>query len=183
MVSLASLWLPIVLSAVVVFIVSALVWMVLPWHRNDFRGLPDEGAARTALRDAVPALYTIPHAARREDFGTPEHTQKLEEGPVAFVTVMPKGEPSMGKSLGQWLVWSVVVSFAVAYVASRTVAPGSDYLQVFRVVGTVSWMAYGWAFVQEAIWFGKPWGYVLKQLGDALLYALVTAGVFGWLWP
>lgn len=183
MVSLASLWLPIVLSAVAVFIVSMLIWMVIPWHKGDFQGLPDEPAARAALKDVAPALYNIPHAAQRQDFGSPEHKKKLEEGPVAWLTIMPKGQPSLGKSLVQWLVGSLVVGFVVAYVASRTLAPGTDYLRVFQVTGTVAWLAYGWAYIQDAIWYGKPWGFVVKQLVDGLLYALVTAGMFGWLWP
>lgn len=183
MVSLVSLWLPIVLSAVAVFVVSALVWMVLPWHKNDYRRLPDEAATRAALGDPAAAVYAVPHAARREDFSTPEHMKKLEEGPVALVTVLPKGAPSMAKSLAQWFVWSVVVSTVVAYLTGRTLAAGTDYLQVFRVAGTVAWLTYSWAAVQDGIWFGRPWNLVAKQLADGLLYALVTAGLFGWLWP
>lgn len=183
MVSLASLWLPVVLSAVAVFVVSALVWMVLPWHRKDFRGLPDEARAREALRDAPPGMYTVPHAARREDYQGAEHKKKLDEGPVAFVVMLPKGDPSMSRSLALWFVWCLVVSFTAAYLASRTLAPGTDYLEVFRVTGTAAWLAYSWASVQEGIWFGRPWSHVAKQLFDGLLYGLVTAGFFGWLWP
>ena len=183
MVSIVSLWLPIVLSAVAVFVLSSMVWMVFPWHKKDFSGLPDEPRAREALKGATPGLYTVPHAAERADFQTPEHKDKLEEGPVAFVTVMRRGTPSMAKNLIQWFVWSLVVGFTAAYIASRTLDAGADYLRVFQVVGTVAWMGYSWAYVQEGIWFGKPWGYVTKQLFDGLLYALVTAGFFGWLWP
>jgi hypothetical protein len=183
MVSIASLWLPIVLSAVAVFILSSLVWMVLPWHKRDFSGLPDEPRAREALKDAAPGLYNIPHCAERADFQKPEHKKKLEEGPVALLTVVPRGEPAMGKSLVQWLVWTLVVGVVVAYLTSRTLDAGTHYLRVFQVAGTTAWIAYSWASVQEAIWFGKPWSFVTKQLFDGLLYALVTAGFFGWLWP
>lgn len=183
MVSLASLWLPVVLSAVAVFILSALVWMVFPWHRKDFAGLPDEPRAREALRDAPPGMYVVPHAAERQDFQTAEYKKKTEEGPVGFLVMMPKGDPSMSRNLALWFVWTLVVSFTAAYLASRTLTPGTDYLQVFRVTGTTAWLAYSWAYVQEAVWFGRPWSYVAKQLFDGLLYGLVTAGVFGWLWP
>lgn len=183
MIPIVALWLPIVLSAVAVFVVSFLVWMVFPWHKSDFAGVPDEPAAREALKDATPGQYVIPHCAKREDFGSPEHKKKLEEGPVAFLTVTPRGEPSMAKNLVQWFVWSLVVGGVVAYVTTRTLEPGTGYLPVFRVAGTTAWLAYSWASVQEGIWFGKPWGYVSKQLFDGLLYALVTAGFFAWLWP
>ena len=89
----------------------------------------------------------------------------------------------MGKQFVLWFLFSVIVGVVCAYVAGRTLAPGTDYLQVFRVTGTVAWVAYGFAYVQEGIWFGRPWSFVFKQLFDALLYALVTAGAFGWLWP
>lgn len=183
MVSLAGLWLPIVLSAVAVFIVSSLVWMVLPWHKKDFAGLPNEARAREALRDAAPGMYSIPHAAERSHYQTAEYKKKLEEGPVGFLVMMPKGDPGMSRSLVQWFLWTLVVSFTAAYLAAETLGPGTAYLKVFQVVGVTAWLAYSWAQVQEGIWFGRPWGHVAKQLVDGLLYALVTAGIFGWLWP
>lgn len=183
MVSLVSLWLPILLSAVAVFILSSLVWMVLPWHKKDFRGVPNEPGAREALRDAAPGLYVIPYCAERREMQSPEHKKKLAEGPVAMLTVMSKGDPAMSRQLVLWFLWTVVVSLTAAYLAGRTLEPGEAYLQVFRVVGTTTWLAYSWAYVSEGIWFGRPWGHVAKQLGDGLLYALVTAGFFGWLWP
>jgi len=70
-----------------------------------------------------------------------------------------------------------------AYLTSRTLAPGTHYLQVFRVAGAVSFVAYGFGAIPNAIWMGKPWGSALKDLADALIYGLLSAGVFGWLWP
>jgi hypothetical protein len=183
MVSLASLWLPIVLSAVAVFIVSSLVWMVFPWHKKDYRGVPNEPRAREALRDAAPGVYMIPHCTDRKEMQAPEHRKKLAEGPVALLTVLPKGDPSMSRQLVIWFLWALFVSFTVAYVASETLTAGVEYLKVFQIVGTTAWLAYSWATVHEGIWFGRPWSHVAKHLFDGLLYALVTAGFFGWLWP
>lgn len=185
MVSIGALWLPILLAAVLVFVVSAVVWMVLPHHRKDFRGLSNEDRVREAL-DAggvTPGQYTIPHAPSREEHRSPEMQEKYDEGPNAFLTVLPRGTPSMGKQFVLWFLFSVVVGAVCAYVAGRTLGPGAAYLEVFRVTGTVAWVAYGFAYVQEGIWFGRPWSFVFKQLFDAFLYALVTAGAFGWLWP
>lgn len=182
-VSLASLWLPIVLSAVAVFILSSLVWMVFPWHKKDYRGVPNEPRAREALRDATPGMYIIPYCADRKDMQKPEHQKKLEEGPVAWLIVMPKGQPGMSRMMVLWFLWSVFVSFTAAYLASETLPAGVEYLKVFQVVGVTAWLAYAWAHVSDGIWFGRPWGNVATHLFDGLLYALVTAGFFGWLWP
>ena len=38
-VSLGALWLPIVLSAVFVFVGSAVIWMALKWHDGDWKHL------------------------------------------------------------------------------------------------------------------------------------------------
>lgn len=183
MVSLASLWLPIVLSAVAVFILSSLVWMVLPWHKKDYRAVPNEPRAREALRDAAPGMYMIPYCSDRKEMQAPEHKKKLAEGPVAVLTVLPKGDPSMSRQLVLWFVWTLVVSFTAAYLASETLTAGVEYLKVFQIVGTTTWLAYSWATVLEGIWFGRPWRHVATHLFDGLLYALVTAGFFGWLWP
>jgi hypothetical protein len=183
MVTIGSLWLPILLSAVLVWIASALVWMVLPHHKNEFRGVSDEEALRRALGGLAPGWYRFPYAATREAWKSPEHRRKLEEGPVGFLTVLPRGVPSMKTSMALSFLYYVLVGIVVAYLAGRTLAPGTEYLAVFRVAGTAAWLAYGWAVFPEAIWFGRPWGSVAKHLADALLYALLTAGTFGWLWP
>jgi hypothetical protein len=183
MVPLTELWLPVVLSAVAVFILSSFVWMVFPWHRKDFQALPDEGAARSALRGARPGLYTVPNAADRAEAQSADHKKKMEEGPVAFVVMLPNGDPSMSRSLVQWFVWSLVVSFTVAYVLSNSVPASYGFIRPFQVGGTIAWLAYSWAYAQEGIWFGRPWSYVAKQFLDGLLYALATGAIFGLLWP
>ncbi|MEN8143904.1 MAG: hypothetical protein ABFS14_03040 [Gemmatimonadota bacterium] len=183
MVTIASLWLVILLSAVAVWLASAVVWMVLPFHKSDFKAVSNEPAAREALKGLAPGMYNIPHMASWDDAKTPEGAQKFSEGPNAFLTVLPNRHPNMGKQLTIWFVFSLIVGTIVAYLASRTVAAGSDYLSVFRIAGTTAWLAYGMAAVQDAIWFGKPWSFVMKGQFDALLYGLLTAGVFGWLWP
>lgn len=183
-VSLGSLWLPVLLSAVAVFIASSVVWMLLPHHRGDFDGLPDEDAVRDALAspDLTPGQYHVPYAPDRETYRSEEVQRKLGEGPVARITVMD-GPPDMGRQFVAWFLYSILVGVLAAYVAGQTLAPGAAYLDVFQVTGTVAWAAYGVAYVGDAIWFGRPWGFCLKMLVDGLVYGLLTAGVFGWLWP
>ncbi|MCB1033682.1 MAG: hypothetical protein KDD47_07600 [Acidobacteria bacterium] len=185
MVTIGSLWLAILVSAVLVWLASAVVWMVLPHHKKEFRGLPDEEAARQVLgkQGLTPGIYNIPHCDSQAQMKDPAMLQKWKDGPVAFLTVMPGGVPSMGKNLVQTFVVYLLVGVMVAYVTGRTLAPGTDYLQVFRIAGTTAWLAYGFAYLQDAVWFGKPWASTIKALFDALIYALLTAGVFGWLWP
>ena len=185
MVTIGALWLPILLSAVAVWVASAIIWMVMPHHKSDFAKLPDEDAARQALapQQLVPGQYSIPYAASAKDAQDPETVRKFEEGPVGFLTVVPSGAPTMGSKIGLSMIFYLVISVIVAYLASRVLDPGADYLAVFRVTGTVAWLAYGTATVPDAIWFGRPWSVVVKGLLDSLLFGLLTAGFFGWGWP
>lgn len=182
MVSVAALWLPIVVSAVLCWLAGAVIWMVLPHHKNDFKALPDEQAARNALSGTGAGQYSIPHIPDPSKISDADK-QKFADGPVAYLTVLPNGFPNMGKNLVQQMVHLLIVSTIVAYVAGAALPTGTAYLKVFQIVGTVTWLAYGFALIQESIWFGKPWSYVAKALADAFIYALLTAGVFGWLWP
>ena len=185
MVTLTELWLPILLSGALVWIVSALVWMVLPHHKSDFAGLPDEEAARQALQpqNLEPGIYNIPHMPSRDSARKPEQRKKFTDGPVAFVTVLPNEDPAMAGQMLASFAYFVIAGIAVAYVSGRVLAPGAEYLQVFRVAGTVAWLTYGWGRVLESVWFGLPWSQQVKHLFDALLYALATAATFAWLWP
>lgn len=185
MVSLGALWLPILLSAVLVFIASSVIHMVLKYHQRDYTRLPNEDAVRAAIRggNPAPAQYIIPYCPGPKEMHTPEMQQKWAEGPVAVLNLLRPGAPAMGKNLGQWFVFLLIVSLFIAYVAAHCLPPGSPYLRVFRIVGAVGFLAYGAGQVPAAIWMGKPWPVAWKEVFDGLVYGLVSAGTFGWLWP
>ncbi len=185
MISLLDLWMPIVASAVAVFVVSSLVHMVLKWHASDYKGLPNEDEVRDALRrgSLTPAMYHFPHCKDMKEMGSPEMLAKYKEGPVGFVVITPSGAPNMGKYLSVWFLYCLLVGVFVAYLTGHTVASGTPYLAVFRVAGTAAFMTYGLSALVDSIWKGQRWSSTLKHVLDGLLYGLVTAGCFGWLWP
>lgn len=185
MVSLADLWLPILVSPVFVFLASAILNMALPWHRADFGKVPDEDKVMAALRAfAIPTGdYRVPCPGAMGDLKSPEFLDRMTTGPVMLITVVPPGPPALGAQLGQWFVYCVVVSVFAAYVAGRALGPGDTYLHVFRFAGTTAFVGYSLALWQNTIWHGRHWVATLKSTIDGLIYGLLTAGTFGWLWP
>ena len=184
MVPIPSLWLPILLSAVVVFILSALLHMVLPFHRNDFKKVGPEDQLLDSLRklDIPPGDYMVP-CGTPEMCKDPAFIEKMAKGPIVLMTVAKGGPMSMGKNLAQWFLYTVVVSIVAAYITGHAVGAGASYRQVFRFAGCVSFVAYGFALMQDSIWHMRSWKTTWKSVFDALLYGLFTAGIFGWLWP
>ncbi len=182
---LSDLWLPIAVSAVLVFIASSILHMVLPLHRGDYKTLPGEDRVRDALRaqSLPPGTYFFPNCPSMKDMGTEAMIAKFKEGPIGFMTVLPTGVPGMGKQLGLWFAYTVVVSAVIAYLA-RTAFPGpAEYMNVFCFCAVAGVLAYGAGSVAESIWKGQPWSTTGKFLFDALVYGLLTAGTFGWRWP
>jgi len=184
MVSLTALWLPILLAAVIVFIASSIMHMVLPYHRNNYKQLPDEDKVMATLRGASlkRGLYMFPFCTHK-DMKSPATVEKFNQGPVGMLTVLPSGPANMGKYLGLWFVYCLVIGLFVAYLTGHTVAAGARYLAVFRVAGTAAFLAYGLGNLSNGIWKGQPWGVTIKEAIDGLVYGLLTAGTFGWLWP
>jgi hypothetical protein len=184
MVPLAALWLPIVLSAVIVFVASAIMHMVLPYHRSDYQKLPDEDKVLAALRSVglKQGLYTFPFCTH-QDMKSSAAIEKFKQGPVGMLTVFPSGPPAMPKFLGMWFVFCLIVGLFDAYLTGHTVAPGAPYPAVFRVAGTAAFLGYGLGHLSDGIWKGQPWGMTIKEVLDGLVYGLLTAGTFGWLWP
>ena len=185
MIPIIALWLPLLLSAVIVFFASFIMHMVLAYHKSDYRKLPDEDRVTDALRNAGvtrgPA-YFFPYCSHKE-MKSPPVIEKFKRGPVGLLTVLPSGPPAMGKNLIQWFLYCVVISIFVAYLSGRLLAPDTAFLQVFRVVGTVAFLGYGAAHAQESIWGGRSWVVTFKHLFDSLIFALLTAATFAWLWP
>ena len=185
MVPLTALWLPILLSAVVVFLASSIMHMVLKYHHKDYQKLPDEEGLRAAMREqgVKPGNYAFPCPDDPKEWQSPEFAEKFKEGPVGFMNVKPSGPPAMGKYLGTWFAFCIVIGIFCAYVASITLGPGTEYMLVFRITSCVAFIAYGVSSVSESIWKAQSWGTTTRFIIDGLIYSLLTGGVFGWLWP
>src|SRR6202790_133491 len=137
MVPISALWIPILLSAVIVFVASSVLHMVLPYHKSDYRKLPEEDRVVDVLRAAgvTPGpAYHFPHTTHIE-MKSPEVVEKFKRGPIGLLTVIPSGPPAMGKYLGMWFVYCVVVGIFAAFVAGSTLRPGTRYLVVFHLTG------------------------------------------------
>lgn len=185
MVPIASLWVPILLSAVIVFVASSILHMVLPLHRNDLRPVPKEDEVMQALRPFAipPGDYSLPCPSTPEGMKDAAFQAKMKSGPVALMTVIPAGPPALGSSLVLWFVYSIVIGVFAAYITGRALPPGAHYLQVFRFAGCAAFLGYAMSLPQHSIWYKRNWMTTAKAMIDGLLYALLTAGTFGWLWP
>jgi hypothetical protein len=184
-VTLSALWLPILLSAIAAWILNAVFWTASPHHKTDWKALPEEGGFLAALRSARvgPGMYHFPRQVRGEKGADPAARAAAEAGPAGFLVVRAPGTQSMGTPMVLSFVLNLVVAVLVAYVASVGLAPGTSYIDVFRLVTTVVFAAYAVAKFSDAIWFGYAWSSVWKNAVDAAIIALVTGGIFGWLWP
>lgn len=184
MVGINALWLPMVLSAVFVFVVSSVIHMVLTYHRSDFRKLPDEDGVMEALRPfGIPqGEYVMPYATSGKEMTDPEFKARVEKGPVAFLTIF-SSDFQMGKSMLLWFLYCLLIGAFAAYLAGRALEPGAHYLAVFRFTGAAAFGGYALALLQNSIWYKRSWAATMKSVADGFVYALVTAGVFGWLWP
>lgn len=185
MIPLVSLWLPILLSAVLVFIISSIIHMLLPWHKGEYPKMLDEDKVMDALRplNIPPGDYMMPRASSMEEMKSQEYAEKTKKGPIMVVTVLPNGPVTMGKSLTLWFIYSLIVSVFAAYVAGRALTVDATYLQIFRFIGVTAFVGYSLALAQISIWYNRSWTTTIKAMLDGFVYALFTAGIFGWLWP
>ncbi|MFI5250513.1 MAG: hypothetical protein ACHQTF_11110 [Gemmatimonadales bacterium] len=185
MIPLSHLWLPIIASAVAVFVVSALLHMLFTYHNTDYRRVPNEDEVRAVINKGglTPGQYVLPYAMGPGAMKDPAIVQKMTEGPTGFLLLRRPSGPAMGPALGQWFVLTLVIAFLVGYVAALTIAPGADHMGVFRVVSAIAFLAYAGSQAQEAIWRAVPWAAVIKTIIDGLVFALVTGGLFAVMWP
>jgi hypothetical protein len=185
MIGLTELWLPILLSAIIIFVVSSLIHTVLPWHKGDYPKLPDEEKFRSTVRPLAipPGDYGVPRPMSMQEMKSAEFDAKMTEGPVMFITVAPNGPMSMTGSLVGWFIYTLVVGVIVAYAGTLALEIGSGYRGVFRVVSVAAFCCYALALPQMSVWYHRGWRVTLVSMFDGLIYALLTAGTFGWLWP
>ncbi len=185
MTGLAALWLPILLSAVIVFVVSSLIHMVTPWHQSDYPQVPNQDKVMDTVRPLAipPGDYMIPRPSSRADMRSPEFAEKMKRGPVMMLTVLPSGSMAMGRNLVQWFLFCIVVGLFAAYLAGSALPAGAAFRQVFRFAGVTAFVGYSVALWPMSIWYRRSWLATSKATVDGLIYALLTAGTFGLLWP
>ncbi len=179
--SILDLWLPILVATLVCFFMSSAIWVVFKWHNSDYNKTDREDDVRAALKGAKPGFYMLPHCVDHAEMAKSEVQQQFSDGPVAYITVAPNGMPSMGPKMISMIIYFAMVSVFCAYMLSRTMAADADYLAVFRITGSIAFFANGIAVIPESIWFSRPWSMTIKNLIDALIYGLLTGGIFGWL--
>ena len=184
--ALLALWLPILLSAVVVFVISSLIHMVIKWHASGYHGFTNEDAVRDALRagNPAPGLYILPYSADMKEMGSEAMQKKYRDGPVGHITLRPSGPVNMGKFLGAWFLWSLAVAVVAAYLATRVYGLDHGHARAAaKLFGAVGFIAHGFGTVTESIWMARPWSTSVKYLLDAALYGLGSGLVFYCLWP
>ncbi len=179
----AQLWIPIVVSAVAVFAVSAITHMAIPARQAEWAHLPKESALQEVLRGAKPGLYGFPMPAEPSQRGRREAMQRWAEGPSGWLSLVPPGPINMGRNLGLSLLLNLFVSTLAAYAAFHAMGAAPSPRTVFRVVGTVGFLAYGIGAVYEGIWYWKPWRSLAYTVADAVLYCLAMGWIFDYLWP
>ena len=184
--ALLALWLPILLSAVVVFVISSFVHMVFKWHNSEYHGFTNEDAVRAAIRagNAARGQYVLPYCKDMKEMGGEAMDKKYAEGPVGFVTLAANGPMNMGRSLGLWFLYSLFVAVVAAFLASQLFGLDHGHARAAgKLVGAVSFIAYGFGSISDSVWMARPWSSTFKYLLDAALYGLGSGCVFCWLWP
>lgn len=184
MVTLVNLWLPILVSAVFVFIAANILWMALPfWHHKDYAMLaPEQSDGVVAnIKNAASGQYMVPSV----NWGklTKEQQAAVQSGPGGLLIVRNPMNFSLGSMLVRFFLYNVVVITVVAYVASLALEHGAKYPQVFRVAGSAGILGYAFHTVSDSIWYGRPWSATTKFIIDGIIYGLLIGGTFGWLWP
>ncbi len=175
---LIDMWMPILASAAAVWVLSAIMHMLLQFHKNDYVGLPGESEIVETLRSQNLAVgdYMFPHAEKMSDLAKPEMIEKFTRGPVGIITILPSGPPSIGKQLVQQFLYNCLISIFVAYFVSF-VDPKTAIV-AFRLTGTVAVLGYAVTAIPNSIWRGLAWKTTAKFMLDGVLYGLVTGAVF-----
>jgi hypothetical protein len=183
--SFATLWLPTLLSAVFVFVASSIVHMMMPWHKNDYRQVPNQDAAMDALRPLgiQPGDYMVPKPATRDEMKSPEYAERMKKGPVFVMTVFPTGPWMMGSTFAYWFIYLIFVNGLAGHVAGGALGRATDSIHVFHTVALSAFAGYSLGLWQLSIWYRRSWATTLKASFDGLIYAVITGATFVWLWP
>jgi hypothetical protein len=182
---LPQIWLPILLTAVFIFIASSLIHMAFKWHNSDYKKLPNEDEVRAAIRagNPDPGMYVFPHCMDMKEMQGEAMKKKYNEGPIGFLTLRKNGVHSMGPMLLQWFLFTLLVAAVAGLLVLQCVGLHAHTHVAGHLVGMVTFLTYAGGSVSNGIWMGKSWGSVAKDVLDALIYATISAFTSIYFWP
>ena len=177
---LINLWLPIILSAVALWVASSVFWTALPHHNQDFDPLPDEDAMMKSVTqlEIPPGRYLFPY---------PYHPGADRKALMEKYTQGPRGSlvtwdmPNMGKNLGLTFVYFLLISAVTAYVAWAAIG-GQEALtfsKVLQIVGGIGVLVFCSSGQLHAIWFPRR---MIMEFVDGIAYGLIIGLIFASLW-
>jgi hypothetical protein len=180
-----SLLLPVVLASVAVFFVSMIVHMVLPYHKSDYGNVPNDDAAIEAIRSLklAPDDYAVPNPRLPDGGKNPDFIANFERGPSFHMTVMNPGKMNMGRYMGTWFLFTLLIAAIAGWVTGSIVPPGGNRHAAFHYGAIITACCYGFGAWPLSIWYHRKWSTALKGTLDAILYGLATGAVFMWMWP
>ena len=86
----------------------------------------------------------------------------------------------MGANIACTLAFFLIASFCIAYLATIGLRQESDFMDVFRFVGTAGILTFCAGGIPNRIWFKRK---MRGDLLDGLVYGLLTGLIFASLWP
>ena len=183
-VSLAQLWLPIIIATVCVFFASSIIWMLLPYHKPDIKFIPNEGEFDEAISklNIAPGFYMYPNCQDAKDMKGDAFKARWKSGPWGTINVLGQ-QPNFGINLLKTFIAYGVITVMVAYIAGLAMGPGADYMEVFRVVATAGILGHCMGALAGSFFMGTPTRFIITSFIDGVIFALITAGVMASMWP
>jgi len=181
---LTTLWLPILLTTAAVWLISMIASMALPHHKQDFIALPDEDGFMADLRTRgiKPGNYIFPDFRDPKSMKTPKVEKALNEGPVGHLSVWNTPLTMADKMIGTFVVYLVATTL-IAYLARIALPGAAPFAKVFQIAATAGVLAYCFAHLPSAIWWGSYRRTIIANIADGILYGVITGAIFAWLWP
>lgn len=175
---------PILLSGVLVFVASSIIWMALPIHKPDIKFIPNETEFTDAIKplNLKPGFYMYPNCENSKEMQSEAFKERWKTGPWGTINVMGNA-PNFAMNLLKCFISYVVIAAMCGYLAGIGLAPGAEYMDVFRVVGTAAILGFCMGSFAGDFFLGKPNRFIITSFIDGVIFALITAGVFAWLWP
>lgn len=169
-----------ILGGIVLFVWSAIAWMIIPWPGDPLRSFTSEDAVLQAIRANAPRSgnYLLPNEPTRTPGMTDEQYKKAQQeamnkmtqSSMIFASVRLEPMGSMGKYLATGFVTQLVLALLATFLLMQT--SSLSYSARVLFVTTIGVIIFAGGHLDEWNWWSFSNAYMGMQLG---------AIVIGWL--